>query len=251
MTREERLLVIEIAGLPGAGKSTTLSEFAHRYGDAFGVQSAFSLESPYRDLKLFRQLQHVVRFAIRDWRAAMITARFWARSTRWNVFSFKRVLRCWALADRIDQRKRQSGGGAFVLDQGFLQAIGSLAIPALSSTLQDVAPALKSIMLGRIDAVIWLECPRALAEARRLGRTHGPSCFDAADQQRASADLERFERAICAARTVASSAGIPTLEINAQDLVDKNAMRIADWIADLTEKKAPLRTYRIPGSCTV
>ncbi|MFO1034695.1 MAG: AAA family ATPase [Hyphomicrobiales bacterium] len=157
-TRQASGPVIELAGLPGAGKTTLERSIA---------------------------LAHDTRTSISVWRlpfsAAALNVLWQALGIAWHgprrLESLRRAMALFFMLRAAPQRAKK----LTILDQGLLQKAWSLLLdhPALRPEKRDrLVAALAPFMA---DAIVWLDAPPDMAANRIAGRHGGTSRFDSED----------------------------------------------------------------------
>ena len=168
--RKPPLTLVELFGLPGAGKTTVVQAFAQRAT----VTTRKDLTAEWANCSALQRLVHVGR-ALGNFRLLTAAVRF-AVGSRLNTRESQfRLLRLVAKTEWLKSRS-----GVVLLDQGFLQDIWSIF---LSSKTARANPALLRSLIGslyeRIDAtIVVLEVNAETAAERVSTRPHGESRFD-------------------------------------------------------------------------
>ena len=154
-----RPLVIELAGLPGAGKTslTDSVRLPHRGRRDIGVVN----------LPLRRETWRVARAAL----MLALSIRPWKPGYLLRAIRLVLALRCYGPLDH----------DLVILDQGLVQKTWSIIIESRSypeQRLEDLVDALTPIAA---DHLVWIAVPHELAAQRIAGRTAGYSRFDGQD----------------------------------------------------------------------
>jgi hypothetical protein len=149
------LVVVEFAGLPGAGKSTICSHLT--------VPHRTKASTPLRRWRLRRS---VLAVAWQLLGLSLTTRPFkWSRFVR--SFNIIVLLRCYAPVDL-----------PVVLDHGLLHKIWSLLMDADSFPEERLQRLIEDIRPYAANYIIWVDAPLETAALRVSQRTHGRSRFD-------------------------------------------------------------------------
>lgn len=148
-------MIVELAGLPGGGKTTICGLVASPHGGKGAV--------PLHGLRLDAALLGVA------WQVLALFA-----TTR--PLSFNRLKRAFNLV--VFLRHYQDRTRCILLDQGQVQKLWSMVCDAnhfSPSRLHRVLAALRPLAPDRL---VWVETPATVAAARVAGRNHGNSRYD-------------------------------------------------------------------------
>jgi hypothetical protein len=166
-----RPLVIELAGLPGAGKTSLTDRLSlpHR-----GRRDISVLNLPLR-----RETWQVARAAL----MLALSIRPWKPGYLLRAIKLVLALRCYGPLDH----------DLVIMDQGLVQKTWSLLIESESYNecrLEDLVDALSPFVA---DHLVWIGVPHTLAAQRIAGRTGGNSRFDHQDAETIGQRLETLE----------------------------------------------------------
>lgn len=149
-------MIIECAGLPGAGKTTVCSLVTLQHADKHSTP--------------IRQFRPSL-----GWARATLAVMLLSLSAR--PFRAKRLKRALYLSAFL--RHYRSESGKVLLDQGIVQKLWSLLVDArtYSGTLLD--DAISALSPFAPDYLVWIEVPVEVAAARIASRQGGRSRYDA------------------------------------------------------------------------
>jgi thymidylate kinase len=153
--KAQRPFIVELAGLPGAGKTTLEQAIAlpHISRDGLSVWKTPRSQAALKVLRLALRL---------------------ARSTPPRRIALRRAFALYFML----RASAAEANALVILDQGLMQKVWSLVVERRvwpAAALEDLAKATAPFMA---DAVIWLDAPSELAAARIAGRTNGTSRYD-------------------------------------------------------------------------
>ncbi|MBL8789303.1 MAG: hypothetical protein JNM45_02325 [Rhizobiales bacterium] len=148
-------MIIEIAGLPGAGKTTICKDLAHPVGGKGSV--------PLLALKPSRDFLHASCSLLR----LALSAR---------PFSLDRLKRAFNTAVLL--RHYQPQAGVIVLDQGIAQKLWSILADADTYSPEHLHRTQEALAPFAPDHLVWLETPLPIAVERMRQRLHGNSRYD-------------------------------------------------------------------------
>ncbi len=235
------LRVIEFVGLPGAGKTTILKEFRqHVLGAPSFLFDINDLKPSPRDRlprlgKVFSLLSLLLFFAThaRLYREMLLygfRARRLSLQMFYKVFSYIRVA---YFIDVEKKRQREDCQASLLLDQGLVQAIGSMSVPSSGKPLPSPKRLVDILVMKRVDMIIFLECDMWQALERIKQRSHGGSRFDiGARTPLKKLELGRMESALRRTVNECKLAGIHVLTISSKQAVDKSVAQIRHWLID-------------------
>jgi len=221
-------ILIEFVGLPGSGKTTIQRYFKQKYSDIANFKTNFvdRAGDPVNSVKTYR----VIYFSIRNPRLVIQLIKFWGKSTNIHLNSLPQLVRCIKLAIKVDDWKNIQNSDILIINQGLIQFMGSLAIPARSTEVQDVEGLLSQLIYTRVDGFIHISCDFELAAARRRDRKHGKSRFEGALNSEQQADLERFQEVLIKSIEKSREYGIPQMDLDASDSLDVNSQKVMKFI---------------------
>ena len=166
-----RPLIIELAGLPGAGK-TSLTErvsLPHRGRRDIGLLN----------LPLRRETWPVARAAT----MLAVSIRPWKPGYLLRAIKLVLALRCYGPVD----------ADLVIMDQGLVQKLWSFLIEAQSYPAQRLEDLVDALSPFAADHLVWIGVPHTLAAQRIAGRVGGNSRFDGQDAETITRRLENLE----------------------------------------------------------
>jgi hypothetical protein len=210
--------IIEMFGLPGAGK-TTLATAVIEDGPQLTRRD---LTAAWNRLSLRQRTAFLLR-ALGNARCLGCAARFALRSRLTSFDSLARLLRLVAKTSWM-----RSHHGEMLLDQSFLQEIWSICISAGRSDPDPVALAqfISCLYAGLPTQIVFLEADAAIASLRLSGRNHGHSRLDGLAAATVETHLARTARLPHAIVAAAMAAGLPVKRLDGADPVETNADRL-------------------------
>lgn len=233
-------LIIEFVGLPGAGKTTIVDRVIEmERQESLGVSSFWSSLHVERNgsrkntiaRKLLRAaasmdlllkergiVRHLLRYALLS-----------------RPFSLSRVRPVWSVIRlsqevghrRVDERRKHR---VELLSQGFLQELGSIALPGGSASSKDLESLVRHASTNWIDGLVWLECSPETSFIRVRNRTRGLSRFDKWPDEVFRHNQIVIRKILSDAVQLAGCAGLPILTISSADPVCMNAIRVRAWL---------------------
>jgi thymidylate kinase len=201
-------MIIECAGLPGAGKSTVCKLVTEPYAGKGSV--------PLSHLRFDRAMW------LASWRIASLCA--CARPFRLN-----RLKRGFNLI--IFLRHYQHKDRNVLLDQGMVQKLWSILAEAMPISEEALASILSTLTPFAPDCFVWVETPAEIAAARLGARADGKSRYDKLQRSDATVLLRQREELLRKlAERFCSIAGISTLVLKGDAIPETNAARIDDLL---------------------
>jgi thymidylate kinase len=199
-------MVIEMAGLPGSGKTTIARALAHPMGGKGAV--------PLFDLRLSMA-----------WLRAMWQLLWLAASAR--PFRFNRLKR--AINTALLLRHYQPHGRDILLDQGTVQKLWSILASARSFPQIRLDNALAALVAFAPDHLVWVDTPLDQAIARMGGRTGGKSRYDRLPPDIAHEKLvKRAALLKDIAQRYAAASGRHLITLDGQDPAALNARKLEE-----------------------
>jgi len=197
-------MIVEMAGLPGSGKTTICRAVSVPYADK-------------RSVPLWRLAPRwgVLRAAV--WIAALALS---ARPVTMDRFRRARKFIFFL-------RMYQGHEPVVLLDQGIVQKIWSLLAGAEKCQWWYADRLMEALVPFRPDWLVWVNVPTDVAVARISGRSHGTSRYDGLPAGEARALLDErgglFRQVF---DCYAERAGVPVLEVDGERPVEENARKI-------------------------
>lgn len=200
-----RPLVIELAGLPGAGKTslTDRVRLPHLGRRDIGVVN----------LPLRRETWRVARAAM----MLALTIRPWKPGYLLRAIKLVLALRSYGPLDH----------DLVIMDQGLVQKMWSFIIESRSYPEQRLEELVDALTPFAADHLVWIAVPHELAAQRIAGRTGGNSRFDGQDAATIAqrlADLERPYRTLV--EMFRKKTGMSVLSLDGEANLKDNAARI-------------------------
>ena len=200
-----RPLVIELAGLPGAGKTslTDRVNLPHLGRRDIGVVN----------LPLRRETWRVARAAM----MLALTIRPWKPGYLLRAIKLVLALRSYGPLDH----------DLVIMDQGLVQKMWSFIIESRSYPEQRLEELVDALTPFAADHLVWIAVPHELAAQRIAGRTGGNSRFDGQDAATIAqrlADLERPYRTLV--EMFRKKTGMSVLSLDGEANLKDNAARI-------------------------
>jgi adenylate kinase family enzyme len=200
-----RPLVIELAGLPGAGKTslTDRVRLPHLGRRDIGVVN----------LPLRRETWRVARAAM----MLALTIRPWKPGYLLRAIKLVLALRSYGPLDH----------DLVIMDQGLVQKMWSFIIESRSYPEQRLEELVDALTPFAADHLVWIAVPHELAAQRIAGRTGGNSRFDGQDAATIAqrlADLERPYRTLV--EMFRKKSGMSVLSLDGEANLKDNAARI-------------------------
>jgi hypothetical protein len=233
----DRPLIAELAGLPGAGKTTIAARLAAPRAGARREQwhlSGAGQPAVPRTAPAHPPEGALVTLGSRLalWCFALSAGRP-DRARCGAVREFVRVLRRYDAA----RATRPPQHALLGFDQGLVQLLASIAMP--SARWLALRALVRAAVVPRVDALVWVECDLDTAFARLRARPRGASrldCLPDPDVRRGQRTMDAVLRTAVAA---AADLGVPVLRVAAADPAERNAAAIAAWIGRLRAGPGP------------
>ncbi len=235
-----RPLIIEFAGLPGAGKTTIVDRVvAMEDQESLGVLSFRHLSDlAYRKNRTAQRLRRVtgaMGLLIRKpgmmlhlLRYALLSKPF-VRSRLRYVWDFV------ALAQQLDCRRADVPREHRVelLDHGFVQTLGSLVVPNASAGSGKLGMLVAGAVADWVDGLVWVGCNPETALFRVRRRVERGSRFDLWPDEVFRQNQMTMLQVMSDAVQRAGGAGVPVLEVSAADPPGASANRVRAWLQSL------------------
>lgn len=238
------IFVIELAGLPGMGKTTILRNMKENVPNAegmvFGLSGDLGEDSAYIEgiceKKAWRKIAHGLVALLRYPKLHWAVLRYGLNAKGYSSELLRQTSaggRSALSRERFRRRYgRKSNTKFLVVDQGFVQLIGGLSVPANQrNVLPTFSDFVDAVAYSRLHGVVWIEGDQSVALRRITNRSHGTSRFDVRSKANlGSADLDRFHRGLLSTVGVCRNSGMPVLSISASDEPAFNAALIMRWL---------------------
>lgn len=168
--REDPLTLVELFGLPGAGKTTMVAAYAKH---AF-VTTRHDLSAQWVRSSILRRLAYLSSAIMNV--EALRTALHFALSAR--LSSWESAYRLVRLVGKTSWLRSRSG--VVLLDQGFLQEIWSILVASKSASANPalLSELIRSLYRGMNATIVAIDVNCDTASARVWSRARGGSRFD-------------------------------------------------------------------------
>jgi hypothetical protein len=235
-----RPLLIEFAGLPGAGKTTLVDRIVEmERQENLGILSFRHLSHlEYRKNRTKQRLLRVTGAAalLVKKREMMLHLLRYALSS--PPFVRSRMRHVWdfvALAQQLDGRRVSlpAGHRAELLDHGFVQTLGSLAVPCVSARMEKLEACVARALAYWVDGLVWVECSPGIALSRVRGRVGGGSRFDRWPDEVFRQNQTTMLQVLGDAVRRAGCTGLPVLTVFATEAPGVNAVKVRAWLQSL------------------
>jgi hypothetical protein len=235
-----RPLIIEFAGLPGAGKTTIVDRIAEmERQEHLGVLSFRHLSDlAYRrnrtaqrflrvtgaiDLLVQKpgMMLHLLRYAL--WTKPLV------RSGMRYMWDFV------ALADQLDRRRKDVPGEhrAELLDHGLVQTLGSIVLSCAPARCKSLETLAVRALADWVDGLVWVECSPETALSRVRHRVGGGSRFDRWPDEVFRQNQMTMLQVLDDTVQRAGRSGVPVLAVSSADPPELNAVRVRAWLQSL------------------
>ena len=235
-----RPLIIEFAGLPGAGKTTIIDCIIEmERQENLGVLSfRHRSQLEYRKNRTAQRLLRVTRavgllakkrgMMLNLLRYALLSKPF-VRFRMWCVWDFV------TLAQQLDRRRADvpREHRAELLDQGFVQTLGAMAVPCASACPENLRGLVAYALADWVDGLVWVECSPETALFRVRSRVGGGSRFDRWPDEIFRQNQMTMLKVLSDAVQRAGRAGVPVLAVSSADPPGVNAVRVRVWLQSL------------------
>lgn len=159
-------IFIEVAGLPGSGKTRLIRDFENSEGSGYSFFSFHYINSSSKVVRFFRKLQILLlSIILRPGRSRFIIRKCRECHESYSA-AFKDIVNFLYLLYKYDQAKKEKKSDVQLFDQGFIQAIWSLSM--FGSRKPDFE--LIRYVLKEIHYVIFVRTDPAIAAARLQSR---------------------------------------------------------------------------------
>jgi hypothetical protein len=235
-----RPLLIEFAGLPGAGKTSLVDRIVEmERQENLGVLSFRHLSHlEYKKNRTKQRLFRVTGAAALLVKKREMMLHLLRYALLSKPFTGSRLRYVWdfvALAQQLNGRRVNSPAEhrAELLDHGFVQTLGSLAVPCVSARMEKLEAFVAGALADWVDGLVWVECSPEIALSRVRRRVGGGSRFDrwpdAVFRQNQTTMLTVLGDAV----RRAGRAGLPVLTVSAADSLAVNAVKVREWLQSL------------------
>jgi len=235
-----RPLIIEFAGLPGAGKTTIVDRIIEmERGENLGVLSFRHLSHlEYRKNRTKQRLLRAtgaVGLLVKKREMMLPLLRYALLS---KPFMHSRMRYVWdfvALAQQLDRRSPDmpEEHRAELLDHGFVQTFGSIAVPCAPAHSESLRTVVACALADWVDGLVWVECSPETALLRVRRRVGGGSRFDRWPDEVFRRNQLTMLQVLGDAVQRAGRAGVPVLVVSAADPPGVNAVRVRTWLQSL------------------
>jgi energy-coupling factor transporter ATP-binding protein EcfA2 len=230
--------IVELVGPSGSGKSTLARAIVAAFPAARLVASARPAEAVRqgrfqlppamaRAIKLVSLVRRPSGGLAEEDTAVRLLSLLPASRPLWRL-RYRRYL---ADLTAILRREREAGGVA-VLDQGFINAVGTLASFGSGAGKEALARAIE--MAPRPDLIVWIEAPRDVIAGRLRSRLCAQSIAERLFEQSVPETLRQIY-VFGALRPILDDSGIPTVQVSCPDRrsLEKATATALDRIASL------------------
>lgn len=235
-----RPLIIEFAGLPGAGKTTIVDRIIEmERQENLGVLSFRHLSHlEYRKNRTKQRLLRVTGAAALLVKKREMMLHLFRYALLSKPFIRSRMRYMWdfvALAQQLDHRRANvpRGHRAELLDHGFVQTLGSIAVPCAPARSEKLGAVVARALTEWVDGLVWVECSPETALFRVRRRVGGGSRFDHWPDEVFRQNQMTMLKVLGDAVQRAGRAGVPVLAVSAADPPGVNAVRVRAWLQSL------------------
>ena len=246
-----RAMLVEFAGLPGAGKST-LARGVTRILRQAGIpveEALGGFAAKSRGVALLRKAAYVGREGLRRPRHAYRSALAICATEQRSVADAVRVFHNWLLVSSL-MEERANAAGIRLFDQGVFQAVWSIGYSARAGALAQVVERLRPL-LPRPDLVVLVEASTLTVKRRLTARPYGRSRLELSldDQDlflRAAMLLEELKSTLARMSTPTRPMAVMVIDNGREGAFEENAITVAAHIRRLyrTGQPDPARTGR-------
>ncbi len=235
-----RPLIIEFAGLPGAGKTTivdsiielerqeNLGLLSFRHLSQLGYRKNRTAERLLRVtgaigllVKKPGMVLHLLQYAL--------LAKPLVHSRIRHVWDFV------ALAEQLNRGRANVSREhrAELLDHGFVQTLGSIVLPCAGAHSGNLGTLVASALADWVGGLVWVECSPETALLRVRRRAGGGSRFDRWPDEVFRQNQTTMLKVLTDTVQRAGRAGVPVLTVCSADPPAVNAVRVRAWLQSL------------------
>lgn len=236
-----RPLIIEFTGIPGAGKTTICQhldamknnrEHDNAPGAAVCVGRYGRNHLPWLGRKLIAILR-IIQCLIMQPSISLLFLKYGLTCRPLSSHKVKCILTALSFIQKLEFEQTTllyPEQKLIIIDQGFIQMLGSIAVPANNPNLPDCCRLVQAIIPGRINGLVWLDCSLEIVLSRIQKRTHGKSRFDLWTDDEAKNNMLVMKKILEKAVQTAKIAGIPVLRLDSSRPVKENSIVVAEWL---------------------
>jgi hypothetical protein len=235
-----RPLIIEFVGLPGAGKTTIIDRLVEMEGqEDLGILSFRGLRQrecrKNRTAQRWQRVTGAVDLLMKRRGTMLHLLRYALLSRPFDSFRMSCVRDFVMLAQQLDRRRRDVPREHRVelLDHGFVQTLGSMAVPCASACPENLGTLVARALADWVDGLVWVECSPETALCRVRRRVGGGSRFDRWPDEVFRQNQMTMLKVLGDAVQRAGRAGVPVLAVSSADPPAVNAVRVRAWLQSL------------------
>ncbi len=203
-------MVIELAGLPGAGKTSLTT----------------SMATPHVGRRDFSWVEAVL--ARPDWPVTSAAFRLASAIRPFRLYNLLRALKLIFALRSYRRGKRR----LVIMDQGMVQKLWSLVIETESYPPHRLEAVVRALAPYAPDHLVWVSVSPALAAERIASRSNGNSRFDGKAPAQVQARLQQAEETYqLVIGLFTKHAGLPMLTLDGDADLASNARKIDDLAA--------------------
>ena len=225
-----RPLIVELVGLPGAGKTTVVNELVQRLNmDGMVAVNVSSVLSKYQTHILQKTLLTACGLFLHPF-VVFYVLRLWLHTSSAKKSSFRTVLYFLRLYYLLGSKKFQNEISAYnyaIADQFILQGIASVVIPCKCLPPSRNFEALTRLTSNRIGLAVRVDCSESLSLERLRKRNNCRTRFDGWGDMENKKNLNDMKNVLS---LLMSKFGClsETFSVNAIDAVEDKVVKIIE-----------------------
>ena len=233
LTEKPKPLIVELVGLPGAGKTTISKQIALKLREQnLQIVSRDEILRRWQQENVFQKAIQLLPNNLNYWEILINSLAFSLQVKPINQQSFSRATKIFTNLRRNDLVTRSKDCEIILLDQGVLQEIWSASITGSPPHTKYLKREMTPLFHNRSMAIIYCQIDIDSSLHRIQNRTTMKSRFDLMDSTTAYSLLKKYSSYLQEIVNCARTCEIPILELDSSQTIESQSKKAVNWITN-------------------
>ena len=231
LTRKPKPLIVELVGLPGAGKTTISQQVALKLRErGLQIVSRDEILNQWKQKNLLQKALQLLPDNLNHWHILINSLAFAFEVKPINLQSFSKAVKIFTNVSRNDAVARSQECEIILLDQGLLQETWSVSITGSPPQTKYLKRELTPLFDNRSTIILYCQIDIDTALHRVQNRQTMTSRFDLMDSKKAYSILEKYSFYLDKIIHCAQTCDIPILAIDSLLSIKEQSEKAVLWI---------------------